>query len=565
MTNVVQDQVDPTDPYLQKATIFPRLTPEMMLRVSAYGTEEIVPKGAWLFKRGDRNVDFFVVRDGVLEVLSLDQNNENIVLTIVEQGQFTGELDLFNARANLVNGRAAVNSLVLRITRAEFRRLVTCETDIGEIVMKAFILRRAGLVQHRQGGVILIGSTHTGDTIRIQRFLFRNGYPHRVIDTDREKTADDLLASYDLKGGLLPAVVLPGQNVLYVPSNVEVADALGLAESIDSSQTYDVAVVGAGPAGLATAVYAASEGLSTIVVEGVAPGGQAGTSSKIENYLGFPTGISGQDLATRAQLQAQRFGAHLAVSRPAEQLDCGQHPYQLRLEGDQHIVAKAVVIATGARYRKLSLANYSRFENQGIYYAATAMEAALCVGQEVIVVGGGNSAGQAAVFLSRTVSHLHLLIRGAGLAATMSDYLVQRILSSNKITLHVYTEIIELEGDEFLHAVTWTDRRTALAERRTIASVFVMTGAEPNSEWLRGCVDLDARGFIQTGANIAGTKSGTPYSTALPGVFAVGDVRSGSVKRITSAVGEGSVVVTAIHEYLASYDAMDHSQPSVSS
>jgi thioredoxin reductase (NADPH) len=557
---IVQDQLDPTgldptDPYLQKGVIFPRLTPEMMLRVSTYGTEEIVPEGAWLFERGDRNVDFFVVLQGKLEVLGLDRNSENTLLTTVDEGQFTGELDLFNTRANLVNGRAAVNSLVLRIRRPEFRRLITCESDIGEVVMKAFILRRTGLIRHGQGGVILIGSAHAGDTIRIQRFLFRNGYPHRLIDTDGEERADDLLADYDLKGSLLPAIVLPDRSVLHVPSNVEVADALGLTESVDSSHIYDVAVIGAGPAGLATAVYAASEGLSTVVVEGVAPGGQAGTSSKIENYLGFPTGISGQDLASRAQLQAQKFGARLAVSRAAEKLDCSQPPYQLRLEDGQRIVAKSIVLATGARYRKLSLPNYGRFENQGIYYAATAMEAALCACQEVIVVGGGNSAGQAAVFLSRTVSHLHLLIRGAGLAATMSDYLVQRILSSHKITLHVHTEITELEGYEFLHAVTWTDRRTGIAQRRTIANVFVMTGAQPNSEWLRGCVDMDARGFIKTGADIDGLRPGSPYSTALPGVFAVGDVRSGSVKRITSAVGEGSVVVAAIHEYLGSYDA----------
>jgi len=549
-----QDQAGATDPYLREHEIFPCLTPEMMLRASAYGTEEIVPEGAWLFKRGDRNVDFIVVQEGELEILSLDRKSENTLLTTVEEGQFTGELDLFNARASLVNGRATVNSLVLRIRRPDFQRLITCESDIGEVVMKAFILRRSGLIQHEQGGVILIGSTRAGDTIRIQRFLVRNGYPHRMIDTDREETADDLLAHYDLQGSLLPAMVLPDRSVLHAPSNAEIADVLGLTESVDPSHVYDVAVVGAGPAGLATAVYAASEGLSTMVVEGIAPGGQAGTSSKIENYLGFPMGISGQDLASRAQLQAQKFGARLAVSRSAERLDCSQHPYQLQLEDDQRIKAKSIVIATGARYRKLSLPNLSHFENQGIYYAATAMEASLCYGEEVIVVGGGNSAGQAAVFLSRTVSHLHLLIRGAPLAATMSDYLVQRIHSSPKITLHLHTEITELEGDQFLHAVTWTDRKTGITERRTIANLFVMTGAEPNTEWLRGCIDMDARGFILTGADIAGFKPSSPYSTALPGVFAVGDVRSGSVKRITSAVGEGSVVVAAIHEYLASCD-----------
>ena len=544
----------PTDPYARRSEIFPQLTAEMVLRIAAYGTEEIVPEGAWLFQRGDRDVDFFVLVEGKLEILSLDRKSENTLLTTVEEGQFTGELDLFNNRANLVNGRATVNSLVVRVKRADFRCLISCECDLAEIVMRAFILRRAALVEHDQGGVILIGSSHAGDTIRIQRFLVRNGYPHHLIDIDREETVDDLLAYFDVKDGLLPALILPDRGVLHAPSNAQIADTLGLTERVETSRVYDVAVVGAGPAGLATAVYAASEGLSTVVVEGIAPGGQAGTSSRIENYLGFPMGISGQDLASRAQLQAQKFGAQLVVSRAVKRLDCSQRNYQLRLEDDQRMMAKSIVIATGARYRKLSLPNYSRFENQGIYYAATAMEAALCSGEEVIVVGGGNSAGQAAVFLARIVSHLHLLVRGPGLAATMSAYLVPRILSSKKITLHVYTEITELEGDQVLRAVTWTDRRTGVAERRNIANIFVMTGAEPNSEWLHGCIDMDARGFVQTGADLPAGTAASPYATALPGVFAVGDVRAGSVKRIASAVGEGSVVVAAIHKYLASSD-----------
>ena len=280
-----RNQADATDPYLRRREIFPHLTPEMMLRASAYGTEEIIPEGAWLFRRGERNVGFFVVLEGELEILSLDRNGVNTLLTTVDEGQFIGELDLFNARANLVNGRAAVNSFVVRIRRPDFQRLITCESDIGEVVMKAFILRRIGLIHRQQGGVILIGSTRAGDTIRIQRFLVRNGYPHRLIETDREETADDLLACYDVRGSLLPAIVLPDRSVLYVPSNAEIADALGLTERVDPFHIYDVVVVGAGPAGLAAAVYAASEGLSTVVVEGVAPGGQAGTSSKIDQEL----------------------------------------------------------------------------------------------------------------------------------------------------------------------------------------------------------------------------------------------------------------------------------------
>ncbi|WP_158792909.1 FAD-dependent oxidoreductase [Granulicella sp. L60] len=552
--NAAQGAFDPTDAYTRQLEIFPRLSPEMVARISTYGSRETLPKGCSAFERGNRNVDFFVVLEGELEILSVDRSGKSIRVTTVSEREFTGELDLVNERANLVDGRAVVDSEVLRIRRTDFRRLITCESDIGEIVMKAFILRRLGLIQQGQGGVIIIGPTHFADTVRIQRFLVRNGYPHRLIDTDRDEAVDDLLVYFDLKKSDLPVIVLPDRGILRTPSNSEIADVLGLTENLDPFYIYDVAVIGAGPGGLATAVYSASEGLSTIVVEGVAPGGQAASSSRIENYLGFPTGISGQELANRAQLQAQKFGARLAVSRAAQNLNCAEHPYELRLEDDQRIRAKAVVIATGARYRKLDLPNYDRFENQGIYYAATAMEASLCLGEEVVVVGGGNSAGQAAVFLSRTVSHLHLLVRGAGLAATMSDYLVQRILAAAKITVQVNTEITELEGDESLRFVTWTDRKTDVSERRSIMSVFVMTGAKPNTEWLHGCLDMDSRGFIQTGIGIGGSKPLSAYSTALPGIFAVGDVRSGSVKRMASAVGEGSVVVAAIHEYLASYN-----------
>lgn len=541
----------PNDPYARQLEIFPRLSPEMMARVIAYGSEESIAKGCWLFERGERNVDFFVVLEGELEILSVNRKGQSIVVTTVPERQFTGELDLLNDRVSLVNSRAGVDSKVLRITRANFRRLISCEPDIGEVVIKAYILRRAGLIEHGQGGVVLIGPTHAGDTLRIKRFLVQNGYPHHLIDTEQHDQEADRAPWLDLAKGMLPAIILPDRRVMHAPSNAALADALGIAESLDPASVYDVAVVGAGAAGLAAAVYAASEGLSTIVIEGSAPGGQAGTSSKIENYLGFPTGISGQVLANRAQLQAQKFGARLAVSRAVTSLDCTQKPYCLHLQDGQIVTAKAIVIATGARYRKLSLQNHTRFENQGIYYAATAMEAPLCADQEVAVVGGGNSAGQAAVFLARTVSHLHLLVRGASLAATMSDYLIQRITSSPKITVHLQTEITSLDGDPYLRSVQWTDRTTGRSETHAIASVFVMTGAEPNTEWLGGCLELDKKGFIRTGMETSEGREQSAYGTALPGVFAVGDVRSGSVKRVASAVGEGSVVVAAIHQYIA--------------
>jgi thioredoxin reductase (NADPH) len=547
-----EEPYDRNDPYARQREIFPRLAPEMVARVIRFGSEESIAKGSWLFERGERNVDFFVVLEGELEILTSNRKGQTIVLTTVHEREFTGELDLLNARANLVNARAGVNSKVLRITRANFRRLIVCEPDIGEVIMKAYILRRGGLIQHGQGGVVLIGPTHGGDTLRIERFLVQNGYPHHLIDTDQHDLESDQAPWLDLAKGMLPAIILPDQTVMRAPSNAALADALGISESLDPAVVHDVAIVGAGPAGLAAAVYAASEGLSTVVIEGSAPGGQAGTSSKIENYLGFPTGISGQLLASRAQLQAQRFGARLAVSRAVASLDCSQRPYRLLLQDQQVVTAKTIVIATGARYRKLTLPDYSRFDNQGIYYAATAMEAALCTGQEAAVVGGGNSAGQAAVFLARTVSHLHLLVRGASLAATMSDYLIQRITSSAKITVHLRTEITALHGDVYLRSVEWTDRAAGQSEIHSIGSVFVMTGAEPNTEWLGGCLDLDDKGFVRTGTDASGVIQKSAYATALPGIFAVGDVRSGSVKRVASAVGEGSVVVAAIHEYIAS-------------
>jgi thioredoxin reductase (NADPH) len=352
--------------------------------------------------------------------------------------------------------------------------------------------------------------------------------------------------------------------VLRRPSNAELADCLGFAERFGPGDLFDVAVVGAGPAGLAAAVYAASEGLSTVVLEAEAPGGQAATSSKIENYLGFPTGISGQALAGRAQVQAQKFGARLAVARSVARLDCARRPHELTLDDGTVLRARSVVVATGARYRRLDqVPNFARFEQGGgIHYAATAVEAGLCEGEEVVVVGGGNSAGQAAVYLSRHASHVHILVRGAGLAASMSDYLVARIEASDRITLHTGTEVTALDGERHLERVTWTDRGTGAAETRPVANLFLMLGAVPNTEWLAGSgVALDRQGFVRVGAGAGdaepdgaerwGGRAAHVLETSRPGVFAVGDVRAGSVKRVASAVGEGSVVVSSVHQVLA--------------
>ncbi len=544
--------LEATDPYEREAQTFPRLGEEMAARVAGYGTEERLSRGDHVFDRGQRGVDFFLVLDGAIEIIDLDPHGVPRVMHVHRERQFTGEMDLFNNREILVSGRAAMDTRVVRIRPRDFRRMVSSEADISEIIMRAFILRRVGIIRHGTGGVVLIGAGHAGDTQRLQRFMMRNGYPHRLLDIEQDADAGGFLECFDIERDALPVVITPDHRVLRNPGNASLADSLGLTEAFDANLVYDLAVVGAGPAGLAAAVYGASEGLTTVVVEGMAPGGQAGTSSKIENYLGFPTGISGQALAGRAQAQAQKFGARLAISRMVVGLDCRTRPFRLRLEDDQVVAASALVIATGARYRKLDVAGYARFEGQGIHYAATAMESRLCGGEEVIVVGGGNSAGQAAVFLSREVGHVHLLVRAADLAATMSDYLVQRIDRSPRITLHAATEITALDGERLLERVTWTDRKTGEASTHPIGNVFVMIGAEPNTEWLDGCLDLDERGFVVTGRD--GDAASSPYATSRDGIFAVGDVRSGSVKRVASGVGEGSVVVQAIHRYLNPVD-----------
>jgi thioredoxin reductase (NADPH) len=543
-------ELDPTDPYAREAQTFPRLTSDIAARIAAYGTEERLGKGTFVFERGQRNIDFFVVLEGTIEVFDIDPSGEPSMIRLHREGEFTGDVDLFNGRQIVVSARAGSDSRVIRVKRTDFQRLVSIEADIGELIMRAFILRRVGLIRHPQRSVFVIGPRRGGDTLRLEQFMRRNAYPHQSIDTDADPTGGGFIKTFSLTPADLPVVIAPGQRLLKNPPNGVLADVLGLTETLDPERVYDVAVVGAGPAGLAAAVYAASEGLQTIVIEKLAPGGQAGTSSRIENYLGFPTGISGTALAARAQIQAQKFGARLAISRKVTGISCAERPYRLMLDDGQSIVASAIVIATGARYRQLDVPNYAKFEGRGIQYAATAMEAQICTAQDAVIVGGGNSAGQAAVFLSRTCSHVHILVRGAGLAATMSSYLVERLSSSPKITIHPRTEITALEGDDFLREVTWTNRESGEQETRGVSSLFVMIGAEPNTEWLGGCLELDAKGFIRTGQDRDGRALASPFSTTTPGIFAVGDVRSGSVKRVASGVGEGSVVVQAIHEFL---------------
>jgi thioredoxin reductase (NADPH) len=529
---------------------FAKLTEEMVKRIGSYGREEIFPANVPLFTQGERQVDMFVVLDGQVDVSLRTSNGESKVIAHHQKFDFSGELNLLTSQGSLVEARTVRESRLLRIPRNELQRLMRAEGDIANLITSATIWRRIGIIGEETSGIVLMGLANDAETTEIQRFLVRNNYPHRMVEAPAEEVSlpDNDLSDHE---STLPAVILSDGRTLHRPTITQLADELGITELPNPDMIYDVTVVGAGPSGLAAAVYAASEGLCTIVIESTAPGGQAGTSSKIENYLGFPTGISGQRLASRAQLQALKFGVRFAISRPtitAEQID-GIH--KLTLAGGIAVCSRSVVVASGAQYRKLSVEKYGQFENRGIYYAATAMESVFCRENEVIVVGGGNSAGQAAVFLSGVAKHVHHIVRGKALASTMSQYLISRIESSSRITLYTESEIVKLEGESSLEGVTWINRKTGESTAKPISSVFVMIGAEPNSGWLFGTVRLDKKGFILTGGT-DGFES-TSYATSVPGMFAVGDVRSNSVKRVASAVGEGSVVISDVHRYLADH------------
>lgn len=544
---------DPSDPWRREAQTYPVLPQEMIDRVRPYGEHQVVYEDSIAFTRGDRARDLYLILDGELEVHAEHPFEGRQYLYSYRGGQFSGEHNMFNDRNTLLSGRLIGGTRFIRVPHDRFRALITGEPDIGEVIMRAYILRRAGLVRHLKGGGVLVGHRDSSELLRIQRFLTRNLYPVEVLDVVLDPEARHAMQELSIPFWALPALIKPDRQVLSKTSDERLAEELGFFEPPEEGVVYDVAVLGAGPSGLASAVYAASEGLRTIVVETLAPGGQAGTSSKIENYLGFPTGISGEALAGRAHIQAQKFGARICVSRSTVSLDCSKKPFEIGLSDGCTVRAKAVVVATGARYRTLDLPNYERLEGQGIHYAATAMEGNLCSAQEVVIVGGGNSAGQAAVFLSRTARHVHMVMR-SGISSTMSDYLVQRIRNSPSITLHETSAITGLHGENGLEGVSWSNRKTGQSFERPATNLFVMIGASPNTEWLAECVELDRSGFVETGFSDDGELGtpATPYRTSKPGVFAVGDVRSGSIKRVASAVGEGSVVVAAIHQYLAS-------------
>lgn len=555
----------PNELYEKRAEqMFPRLSKAQIGRLEPYGTHQQMTMGQVLIEPGDHEHRMIVVLSGSLRVTV--PGVEEQVIRPLGPGDFAGEMSTLRGVPGFARVEVSEAGEALVISDSDLRLVVQTDAELSEIFMRAFILRRMGLLAAPNSEMTLIGSRYCGHTLLLREFLARNAHPHFYLDAEVDEEAAGLLQRSGLTVNDVPAVIGRGGRALRKASLRQVAEFLELNPGIDESTVNDLLVVGAGPAGLAGAVYAASEGLCVRVLDSFAPGGQAGTSSRIENYLGFPTGISGQALAGRALVQSQKFGAKFHVACDAVALRCDSWPYRVEVADGRSLLARTVLIATGAQYRKPDLPNLQKYIGVGVYYAATHLEGRMCQNEEVVVIGGGNSAGQAAVFLAGSCRHVHILVRADGLADSMSHYLIRRIEESPNITLHTRTQVSELLGECDLERVSWTDAVTGQRQTRPIRHVFLMTGAAPNTEWLKDCVNLDDKGFVRTGADLSKEElaaarwplSRPPYlmETSLPGVFAVGDVRSGSVKRVASGVGEGSVCVQFIHRVLRELPAL---------
>ncbi len=539
---------------------FPTLTTAQVDRIRAYGKVRSVTAGQVLFEPGDTKVPVFIILSGSLDIVLPCPTEEKRLVTH-HAGGFSGEFSMITGQHAMVRGQVAESGEFIEVAAEDFRTMIGKDAELGELFMRVFILRRVGLIASGAGNALLLGSRHSANTLRLREFLGRNGHPVHYVDLDVDERSQAMLDHFHVKLEDIPVVICNGRHILRNPTPAAVADCLGLNADIDESEVRDLIVVGAGPSGLAAAVYAASEGLNVLVVETAAPGGQAGSSSRIENYLGFPMGISGNELASRALAQAQKFGANMMIARSAVRLHCDRRPYQVELDQGPPLSARAIVLAAGAQYNKPPIENLSRFENVGVYYGATFMESQLCDGEEVIVIGGGNSAGQAAVFMSQNASKVYILVRSSQLSDTMSRYLIRRIEENPKIEVHYQTEILRVDGDDHLERVTWQDKKTGEISEHKVRHLFVMTGASPRTEWLRGCLALDSKGFVLTGYDLDRLtlqEQQWPLSrppqimeTSLPGVFAVGDIRSGNVKRVAAAVGEGSIAIHLVHRALA--------------
>ncbi|MFM9437671.1 thioredoxin reductase (NADPH) [Janthinobacterium sp. CG_23.3] len=552
----------------RRQQMFPVLTAAELRRLQRFGAPCCFRDGKSIFEAGSSTFGMLVVLSGRIAISRNDGLGTMTPVTEHGPGEFSAEVAQLSGRPALVNGHAVGDVEVLVVSSESLRALVVAEAELGERIVRALILRRVGLLEFNSGSPVLVGPRGNGNMHHLQSFLSSNGHPHTVLDPALDECAAALVARHQPQPGEWPLVVCPDGSVKKNPSNVELGRCLGLLPDLNDGKVFDVLVVGAGPAGLATAVYAASEGLSVLVLEQRAYGGQAGASARIENYLGFPTGISGRALAGRAYVQAQKFGVEIAIPANAARLQCESYPPRLSLCDGTELKARTVVLACGARYRRPSLANLKSFEGRGVYYWASPIEAKLCKEQQVLLVGGGNSAGQAAVFLSAHAARVHVVIRGAGLAASMSSYLIERIAATPNIVLHTHTELVALEGDEDgLASVRWRNNQNGDEQECGVRQVFLFVGAEPNTDWLADCgVGVDDHGFIRTGFDVTRAQcraNGHPghvpdeappraaLETSVPGVFAIGDVRAGSTKRVAAAVGEGAAVVSQIHAFLA--------------
>jgi len=539
--------------------IFPVLNSSLLERIVAHGRLREIQTGEVLIEPGSKNAHFFIVKSGELEIIQSSDGSRKII-AVCGPGQFTGEISILFGRPAMVQIRVSESGIVIELEREQWLSLMQTDSELSDIFLGAFILRRVELVAHNFGDVVLLGSIHSPDTLRIKEFLTRNTHPYSYIDLDRDSGIQDLLDRFQIGINDVPVVICRGNLVLRNPSNGKIAECLGFNENVDKTRVRDVVIIGAGPAGLAAAVYAASEGLDVLVIESNAPGGQAGSSSKIENYLGFPTGISGQELAGRAYTQAQKFGAQIMIAKRAQKLTCDRKPFSIEIGEGLRVQCRSIVVATGAEYKKLPLKDLHRFEGCGVYYAATFVESQWCGGEEVIVVGAGNSAGQAAVFLAKNTRRVYLIFRSDNLMQSMSRYLIRRIEATPNIVMRPHSEITLLEGDDHLERVSCRDNQNGKEETHPIRHVFVLTGAIPNTTWLRDCISLDEDGFIKTGPDLSQEDLASAkwplrrpprlLETSLPGLFAVGDVRGGSIKRVASAVGEGAIAIAFIHQVL---------------
>ena len=543
-----------------RSTRAPTLREDQIEILRRYGQTRKTEVGEVLFRAGDTSNDFIVVLEGEVEVVD-DFAGEARTIGVFIAGRFLGELNMLTGQAMYLTAVVREGGEVLAIPRERLKEVVTEEPNLSDVILKAFLARRSYMM--RTGlGLRIIGSRRSVDAARLREFATRNRVPHVWIELEQDPTAEALLERFGAKPSEAPVTVLQGEDVLKKPTKAEFARATGLEVDAPLERTYDLVVVGAGPAGLGASVYGASEGLSTLALESIALGGQAGTSSRIENYPGFPAGLSGFELASRVLVQADKFGARTAVPREVVGLRREDGHFRIELSEGGEVAARSVIAASGARYRRLEVPSLGRFEGVSVHYAATEAEARLCEGEKVAVVGGGNSAGQAALFLAGRMRRVYLLIRGDDLSKSMSRYLVDRVAQAENVELLATTEVRELMGEDLLEGVVVQDNRSGARRTLGAQALFVFIGADANTGWLRGAVDLDERGFVLTGTELNGSalkedswreRSREPFllETSLPGVFAAGDVRSGSIKRCASAVGEGSMAVKLIHQYLA--------------